>query len=242
MTGKVVPQSWHPMFEFVQHFGGNEIVRVRTKFERRLKTIWLVFGDMKGSEQPDSIVMIGSHRDAMTFGAIDPGSGTTVLLQDADAFHALAQSRLEAEAHDRVRLVGRPRARALRLGGLHLSVRPAAAQERLSIHQHRPADDRRSLRRQRVARALRVHEADLRRRAGRGRNGDARRARSARRTAAQSDRRRLRSPELLVHARRAEHVERILRLLRRASHRRRQSSTDCARTIRACDKPSRWRR
>lgn len=91
MTGKVVPQTWHPMFEFVQHFGGNETVRVRTKFERRLKTIWLVFGDMKGTDQPDSIVMIGSHRDAMTFGAIDPGSGTTVLLQDADAFHALAQ-------------------------------------------------------------------------------------------------------------------------------------------------------
>ncbi len=91
MTGRVVPQSWHPMFEFVQHFGGNVIARVHTKFERKLKTIWLVFGDMKGSEEPDSIVMIGSHRDAMTFGAIDPGSGTTVLLQDADAFHALAQ-------------------------------------------------------------------------------------------------------------------------------------------------------
>jgi N-acetylated-alpha-linked acidic dipeptidase len=90
LTGQVVPQTWHPMFEFVQHFGGNEIVRVHTKFERKVKTIWLVFGDMKGSEQPDSIVMIGSHRDAMTFGAIDPGSGTTVLLQDADAFHALA--------------------------------------------------------------------------------------------------------------------------------------------------------
>jgi N-acetylated-alpha-linked acidic dipeptidase len=91
MSGKVVPQTWHPMFEFVQHFGGNETVRVHAKFERRLKTIWLVFGDMKGAEQPDSIVMIGSHRDAMTFGAIDPGSGTTVLLQDADAFAALAQ-------------------------------------------------------------------------------------------------------------------------------------------------------
>jgi N-acetylated-alpha-linked acidic dipeptidase len=91
MTGQVVPQSWHPMVEFVQHFGGNEIVRVHTKFERELKTIWLVFGDMKGTEQPDSIVMIGSHRDAMTFGAIDPGSGTTVLLQDAEAFRALAQ-------------------------------------------------------------------------------------------------------------------------------------------------------
>ncbi len=91
LTGKVVPQTWHPMYEFVQHYGGNEVVRVHAKFERELKTIWLVFGDMKGSENPDSIVMIGSHRDAMTYGAIDPGSGTTVLLQDADAFHALAQ-------------------------------------------------------------------------------------------------------------------------------------------------------
>jgi len=91
MSGKTVPQAWHPMFEFVQHFGGNEIVRVHTKFERKLKTIWLVFGDLRGGEQPDSIVMIGSHRDAMTFGAIDPGSGTTVMLQDADAFHALVQ-------------------------------------------------------------------------------------------------------------------------------------------------------
>jgi N-acetylated-alpha-linked acidic dipeptidase len=91
LSGKVVPQSWHPMFEFVQHFGGNEIARVHVKFERELKKIWLVLGDMKGSEQPNSVVMIGSHRDAMTFGAIDPGSGTTVLLQDADGFHALAQ-------------------------------------------------------------------------------------------------------------------------------------------------------
>ncbi len=92
MTGKAVPQSWHPMFEFTQHFGGNQIARVHTKFERKLKTIWVVFGDMQGSSDPDSIVMIGSHRDAMTFGAIDPGSGTTVLLQDADAFLRLAKA------------------------------------------------------------------------------------------------------------------------------------------------------
>ncbi len=92
MTGKAVPQSWHPMFEFTQHFGGNQIARVHTKYERKLKTIWLVFGDMKGTTNPDSIVMIGSHRDAMTYGAIDPGSGTTVLLQDADAFAKLAKA------------------------------------------------------------------------------------------------------------------------------------------------------
>jgi len=92
MQGAVVPQEWHPMFEFVQHVGGNERVHVHTKYTRHLVTIWNVFGDLKGATQPDSIVMIGSHRDAMTFGAIDPGSGTTDLLQDADAFHKLTQA------------------------------------------------------------------------------------------------------------------------------------------------------
>ena len=111
--------------------------------------------------------MIGSHRDAMTFGAIDPGSGTTVLAARCRCLPRARAARLEAEAHDRVRLVGRPRTRPLRFGRLHLPERSGAAQERLSVHQYRSADDRRSVRRQRVARALRLHEADLRRRAGR---------------------------------------------------------------------------
>lgn len=93
LSGNVVPSTWHPMFEFVQHFGANngEVVHVHTKYERKVKSIWLVIGDLRGATEPDSIVMIGSHRDAMTFGAIDPGSGTTVMLQDADAFHRLEQ-------------------------------------------------------------------------------------------------------------------------------------------------------
>jgi N-acetylated-alpha-linked acidic dipeptidase len=92
LSGKAVPQNWHPMFEFVQRVGGNERVHVHVKMTRHLTTIWNVFGDLKGSEQPNSIVMIGSHRDAMTFGAIDPGSGTTVMMQDADALHKLVQN------------------------------------------------------------------------------------------------------------------------------------------------------
>jgi N-acetylated-alpha-linked acidic dipeptidase len=80
------------MFEFVQHVGGNERAHVVVKMTRHLTTIWNVFGDIKGSQDPQSIVMIGSHRDAMTFGAIDPGSGTTVMMQDADALHKLMQN------------------------------------------------------------------------------------------------------------------------------------------------------
>ncbi len=90
LKGPVEGTDWHPMFEFVQHVGdGSEKAHVRVKFTRHLVTIYNVLGEIKGSTDPASIVMIGSHRDAMTFGAIDPGSGTTVLLQDADAFHKL---------------------------------------------------------------------------------------------------------------------------------------------------------
>ncbi|HET9391907.1 MAG TPA: M28 family peptidase [Candidatus Rubrimentiphilum sp.] len=89
MNGAVVPQDWHPMYEFVQHVGGNQRVHVHVKMTRHLTTIYNVFGDLKGSSMPNSIVMIGSHRDAMAFGVIDPGSGTTVMMQDADALHAL---------------------------------------------------------------------------------------------------------------------------------------------------------
>ncbi len=171
MTGQVVPQTWHPMFEFVQHFGGNVTVHVHTKFERQLKTIWLVFGDMRGTVQPDSIVMIGSHRDAMTFGAIDPGSGTTVLLQDADAFAALAKQgwkpkrTIEFASWD---------GHELGLFGSAAYIYENGPALRKNVFQYINTDQlttERSVRRQRLAGALRVHEADLRRRAGGDGNG-----------------------------------------------------------------------
>ncbi|MBD5635476.1 MAG: hypothetical protein IAI49_13450 [Candidatus Eremiobacteraeota bacterium] len=85
-TGTVVPADWHGGFEMVEHVGGNERVHLAVKMERRLTTIWQVIGTMEGAKKPHEIVVIGSHRAAMAFSAIDPGSGTTVLLQDADAF------------------------------------------------------------------------------------------------------------------------------------------------------------
>ena len=222
MTGKAVPQSWHPMFAFVQRFGGNQIVRVHTKFERELKTIWLVFGDMKGSTNPDSIVMIGSHRDAMTFGAIDPGSGTTVLLQDADAFAKLAKAgwkpkrTIEFASWDGHELGLFGSAAWIYQNG------PGLRTKDLSIYQHRSVDHRRSVRGECLARALCLHATDLRRRAAGQQLADARQARSAHVAAAQPDGRRIRPSELCLHAWRSEHLERVLRQLRRASHRRRQ--------------------
>ena len=89
MTGAVVPEGWHDGFEMLERVGGNESVRLAVKMERRLTTIWNVIGTMRGAKRPDQVVMMGSHRDAMAFGAIDPGSGTTVMLQVADGFKTL---------------------------------------------------------------------------------------------------------------------------------------------------------
>jgi N-acetylated-alpha-linked acidic dipeptidase len=89
MTGPVVPHDWHGGFEMIERVGGNEKVHLAVKMERKLVTIWVVIGTMEGATKPHEFVMIGSHRDAQTFGAIDPGSGTTVMMQDADAFKKL---------------------------------------------------------------------------------------------------------------------------------------------------------
>jgi len=89
MDGPVVPDGWHGAFEMVEHVGGSERVRMVVKMDRRIVRIWDVFGMLQGATRPQEVVVIGSHRDAMAFGAIDPGSGTTDLLQIADGYAAL---------------------------------------------------------------------------------------------------------------------------------------------------------
>lgn len=42
-----------------------------------------VIGYIRGSVEPDRYVMIGNHRDAWGFGAIDPSSGTAQMLEIA---------------------------------------------------------------------------------------------------------------------------------------------------------------
>ena len=42
-----------------------------------------VIGYIKGAIEPDRYVMLGNHRDAWGFGAIDPSSGTAEILEVA---------------------------------------------------------------------------------------------------------------------------------------------------------------
>ena len=45
------------------------------------KPIYNVIGSVKGQEEPDRYVLLGNHRDAWVFGASDPSSGTSIIME-----------------------------------------------------------------------------------------------------------------------------------------------------------------
>jgi N-acetylated-alpha-linked acidic dipeptidase len=63
------------------------IVRLRNEQDERVdQPIWNVYGRIVGIEQPEKSIIIGNHRDAWSYGATDPGSGTAVMMELARIF------------------------------------------------------------------------------------------------------------------------------------------------------------
>lgn len=56
-------------------------------------TIHNVFAVIRGLEEPDRYVLLGNHRDAWTYGAVDPNSGTAALLDIARRYALLMRLR-----------------------------------------------------------------------------------------------------------------------------------------------------
>ena len=54
-----------------------------------MRKIWNVIARIDGTEEKDRWVIMGNHRDAWTFGAVDPNSGTTAMLEAARGFGSL---------------------------------------------------------------------------------------------------------------------------------------------------------
>ncbi|KAL4295658.1 hypothetical protein GQ457_12G022750 [Hibiscus cannabinus] len=62
---------------------GPGVVNLNYKGKQVITTIQNVIGVIEGEEEPDRFVILGNHRDAWTFGAVDPNSGTATLLEVA---------------------------------------------------------------------------------------------------------------------------------------------------------------
>lgn len=93
LAGPVAPASWRGALPVTYHIGpGPARVRLRLRSDWSVRPIVNVIGIIRGSEQPEKVIMAGGHRDAWTFGGRDPISGAVSLLETARALGQLAQS------------------------------------------------------------------------------------------------------------------------------------------------------
>ena len=94
LKGPVRPTGFQGGLPFPYHLGGtNEVkVRLKTDMDYKLRTIWNVVARIDGNEEKDRWVILGNHRDAWVFGAVDPNSGTSAMLEVGRGFGQLLKA------------------------------------------------------------------------------------------------------------------------------------------------------
>ncbi|MGN6514296.1 MAG: M28 family peptidase [Rhizomicrobium sp.] len=93
MTGRVAPENWRGALPITYRVGPSSAeLHLAVKSDWSLKTLYDVIAVMKGSEYPDQWVVRGNHRDGWVFGASDPLSGQSALLNEAQAMGELAKA------------------------------------------------------------------------------------------------------------------------------------------------------
>ncbi|KAG7399726.1 hypothetical protein PHYBOEH_008060 [Phytophthora boehmeriae] len=94
LKGKRAPASWQGGLTFPNggyHIGDDSstVLTLDLEMDNSIGPIWDVIGTIEGSEEPDKQVILGNHRDAWVCGAIDPNSGTSVLVELGRVFGKL---------------------------------------------------------------------------------------------------------------------------------------------------------
>jgi N-acetylated-alpha-linked acidic dipeptidase len=89
LAGPESPRDWQGALPFTYHVGPGPVkVKMHLKQDYRYWTIWNVIGKIPGTKYPDEWVVLGNHRDAWVYGAVDPNSGTAAMLETV---HGLAE-------------------------------------------------------------------------------------------------------------------------------------------------------
>ena len=92
LAGANVPSEWQGGLPFAYHIGpGPAKVHLKVRCEHSKRPIYNVIAKLEGTEYPDEWVILGNHHDAWVYGAADPGSGTTALLEVAESLGELAE-------------------------------------------------------------------------------------------------------------------------------------------------------
>ncbi|MGD0347688.1 MAG: M28 family metallopeptidase [Terracidiphilus sp.] len=90
LKGPSAPQNWQGALPFHYHIGpGGTRIHLVSQQDYQRRIIWDVIGKIEGSQDPDAWVIVGNHRDAWVYGAVDPSSGTASMLEAAHGIGAL---------------------------------------------------------------------------------------------------------------------------------------------------------
>ncbi len=82
LGGPRVPDEWQGGLPFAYHIGpGLARVAMDVQMDEGLKPIYNVIGRIRGSVEPEKLVIAGNHRDAWNHGAVDPNSGTAAQIE-----------------------------------------------------------------------------------------------------------------------------------------------------------------
>ena len=92
LKGPVAPASWQGALPLTYRVGpGPATVRVNVAMDDSIRSIWVVEGRIRGTDEPDKYVVLGNHRDAWVFGGVDPSSGSATQLELARVLGGLAR-------------------------------------------------------------------------------------------------------------------------------------------------------
>jgi N-acetylated-alpha-linked acidic dipeptidase len=82
MDGPLAPDSWQGGLALKYRLGGKRVrVHLKVDMDTRVQPYYVTEARIRGSEAPDEWVILGNHRDAWVYGAVDPSSGTASMLE-----------------------------------------------------------------------------------------------------------------------------------------------------------------
>jgi N-acetylated-alpha-linked acidic dipeptidase len=82
MDGPVAPDSWQGGLPLKYRLGGKRVqVRLKVDMDTSVQPYYVTEARIRGSEAPNQWVILGNHRDAWVYGAVDPSSGTASMME-----------------------------------------------------------------------------------------------------------------------------------------------------------------
>ncbi|KAM4662502.1 putative N-acetylated-alpha-linked acidic dipeptidase [Discoglossus pictus] len=98
LTGQEVPSPWKGKLNITYRVGPGFVapydqskIKLYVQTYNIKRTVRNIIGFIKGEYEPDRYVVLGNHRDAWVFGAIDPSSGTAAMMELSRAMGRLLE-------------------------------------------------------------------------------------------------------------------------------------------------------